>query len=156
MSDVPPYLLRFDDDELPDEPPAGFEPYTHSGPYSSRNGPFYFKEDPERGHIRAFRVRKRHCNGADIVHGGCLMAFADGVMGHKTFHATKAPTVTIRMNSDFLSSARAGDWVEGRAMVTRATRSVVFVEAEIYVAERPILHCSGIFKVMRRRRVKGE
>lgn len=142
---------RFDDDDLPDEPPAGFKPYTHAGPFSSRNGPFYF-QNTDAGHVRAFRVRTRHCNGAGVVHGGCLMAFADGILGYTAWNAVDGPTLTIKMNSEFLSIARPGDWVEGAGRVTRATRSVVFVTCDLKVGPREIFTAQAIFKVMRARR----
>ena len=39
-------------------------------------GPFYFKVD-DKGPVSAFRVARKHMNAAGVVHGGCLMAFAD-------------------------------------------------------------------------------
>ena len=143
---------RFDDDDLPDDPPQGFKPYEHAGPFSSRNGPFYFKKDADGGHVRAFRVRTRHCNGAGVIHGGCLMAFADGILGYTAWNAVDGPTLTITMNSDFLSIARPGDWVEGKGEVIRATKSVVFVKTDLKVGHRTIFHAQAIFKVMRARR----
>ena len=61
--------------------------------------------------------------------------------------------LTIRMNSDFLSSARPGEWLEGTARVTRATKSVAFCEAELYVGDRAVMKATGVFKLMSRHKV---
>ncbi len=154
------FYATYEDDDAPDDAPEGFTTNPHSGPYSVRNGPIYHRDAtadelaarPDLApFVRGFRARTRHCNGAGIVHGGCLMSFADGVLGRSAWDAAQGPSLTIRMNSDILHMARPGDWVEGRGKVVRKTNSVVFVEAEITVEGRMIVSANGIFKIMRRR-----
>ncbi|MDO8840254.1 MAG: PaaI family thioesterase [Parvibaculum sp.] len=136
-------------DSNDDNPPDGFVPSTGRGPYTSHNGPFFHKVTDD-GFVHGVRVRSRHCNSRGITHGGMLMAFADGLLGTAVWRATQTVALTVRMNSDFLSSARPGEWLEGTARVTRATRSVAFCEAELYVGARPVLKATGVFKLMRR------
>lgn len=135
-----------------DNPPEGFTLSTSRGPYTTHNGPFYHRVT-EDGFRHGVRVKSRHCNSRGITHGGMLMAFADGLLGTAVFRETKTIALTIRMNSDFLSSARPGEWLEGTARVTRATRSVAFCEAELFVGERPALKATGVFKLMGRHKV---
>lgn len=137
------------DDNVSDNPPEGYVPSTTRGPYTTHNGPFYHKVT-EDGFWHGVRIRQRHCNSRGITHGGMLMAFADGLLGTAVFRETKTVALTIRMNSDFLSSARPGDWLEGTARVTKATRSVVFCEAELFVGQRPVMKATGVFKLMSR------
>jgi uncharacterized protein (TIGR00369 family) len=132
-------------------PPEGFTLSTTRGPYTSHNGPFYHRVTPD-GFRHGVRVLERHCNSRGITHGGMLMAFADGLLGTAVFRETKTVALTIRMNSDFLSSARPGEWLEGTARVTRATRSVAFCEAELFVGDRPVMKATGLFKLMSRHR----
>ena len=47
------------------------EPFEHDSA-----GPFYFRTD-EKGPVSAFRAQRKHMNAGGVVHGGCLMAFAD-------------------------------------------------------------------------------
>ena len=136
-------------DNEQDNPPAGYVPSTSRGPYTTHNGPFYHKVT-EDGFWHGVRVKKRHCNSRGITHGGMLMAFADGLLGTAVWRETQMVALTVRMNSDFLSSARPGDWLEGTARVTRATKSVAFCEAELFVGSRPVLKASGVFKIMAR------
>jgi uncharacterized protein (TIGR00369 family) len=106
------------------------------------------------GFAHGVRIKKRHCNSHGITHGGMLMAFADGLLGTAVWLETKTASVTVRMNSDFLSSARPGDWLEGTAKVTRATKSVAFCEADLHVGDRSVLKASGVFKLMARHKAK--
>lgn len=137
-----------------DNPPDGFVLSTGRGPYTSHNGPFFHKVT-EGGFVHGVRVKQRHCNSRGITHGGMLMAFADGLLGTAVWRATQTVALTVRMNSDFLSSARPGEWLEGTAQVTRATRSVAFCEAQLYVGPRPVLKASGVFKLMRRHKTEN-
>lgn len=136
-------------DNEQDNPPAGYVPSTSRGPYTTHNGPFYHKVT-EDGFWHGVRIKKRHCNSRGITHGGMLMAFADGLLGTAVWRETQMVALTVRMNSDFLSSARPGDWLEGTARVTRAAKSVAFCEAELFVGSRPVLKASGVFKIMAR------
>jgi uncharacterized protein (TIGR00369 family) len=115
------------------------------------NGPFFHRLDADGGFEHAFYVLKRHCNGMGIVHGGMLTTFLDGLLARAVFTATGAVSVTVHLSADFLSMARAGDWVFGDARVTRKARDLVFAEGRVRVAGRDILRGSGVFKPVRRR-----
>lgn len=127
------------------EVPSGYRQVPSSAPFGARNGPFFEKRDGERL-WRGFRVLERHCNQGDIVHGGMLTTFADVVMGTAAWAGTGGPSVTVRMVVDFLAPARLGDWVEGSAELTRATKSLVFVDATLKVGRRTVLTASGVYK----------
>ncbi len=132
-----------------DRPPEGFAPSSR-GPFTTHNGPFYQKVLPG-ALLHGFRARQRHCNGAGIVHGGLLMAFADGLLAAAIWRETRARMVTMRMTSDFLAMARPGEWVEGAGVVDHADADVAYASGHIYVGERSVLRVHGIFKLMNRR-----
>lgn len=81
------------------------------------------------------RLRERHCNSRGHAHGGFLSAFADGLLATAIFRETGRPSVTIRLTTDFLRVACAGDWLQGTAHVERATRNLVFAEARAWIGE---------------------
>ncbi len=128
-------------------PPPGYVPATMRGPFTMHNGPIYTFDE---GDIwkRGFRVLRRHCNGFGLVHGGWFMSFADGLLAEAVYRAAGAPGLTVRMNSDFLASARIGDWVEGTARTSRVTRSLAFTDCEITVGARLVFTASAVFKLM--------
>jgi uncharacterized protein (TIGR00369 family) len=133
-----------------DNVPAGFVLSKGRGPFTTHNGPVYHKIEGER-FWQGFVALPRHCNGHGIVHGGWLSAFTDGVLGMAVWRATETRSVTLRLNVDFLGMVRAGEWVEGTAHVTRATRSLAFARADITAGGHQVLSAEGVFKLMRRK-----
>jgi len=141
------------DSDFPANPPDGFKASTTRGPYTSHNGPFFHKAN-DAGFWHGVRVQTRHCNSKGITHGGMLMSFADGLLGTAVYRETQTVALTARMNADFLSSARPGEWLEGTARVTKATKSVAFCEAELFVGKRSVMKATGVFKLMTRHKEK--
>lgn len=133
-------------------PPDGFEAMRHRGPFSSRNGPYFERRlEAGEGVEHAFFVLPRHCNQMSILHGGMVSVFMDGLLAAAVARQARTPVVTIHLAIDFLSMARAGDWVIGRARTTRITREVAFVEGALSLGERELARASAIFKLMRKR-----
>ena len=129
--------------------PEGFKLSIDRGPFTTHNGPYFHKVSGD-SFAHGFRATQRHCNSHGIVHGGMLMAFGDGVLATAVYREAKRRAVTIRMTSDFVHMVRVGEWVEGTAWVTRAARSVCFVEGEIKTGNQVVLRCSGVFKLFRK------
>ena len=127
--------------------PPGFVPSTSRGPFTTHNGPVFHKVEVDR-FWQGFHALPRHCNGHGIVHGGWLSSFADGLLGMAVWRATQTRAVTLRLNADFLGMVRPGEWVEGTANVTRATRTLAFAHAEVTCADRKVLTAEGVFKLM--------
>jgi uncharacterized protein (TIGR00369 family) len=130
-------------------PPAGYKPHLSSGGFSVHNGPFYQKLD---GHdnYRGFYVLERHCNSMGIAHGGLLVSFADALLGMAVYRSTRMAPLTIRLTTDFVSSAKKGEWVEGKGTVTKVTDSVIFVNADIYIGDKTVMAAQGLFKAQQR------
>lgn len=135
-------------DQVP-SPPPGFIASRTRGPYTTHNGPFFHKVD-EAGFEHAFFALPRHCNGMGIVHGGMLTSFLDGLLATAVHRATGTASVTIHLSVDFLSMARAGEWVQGTGLVTRKTKDLAFCEASVRVGSRDVVRGSGVFKLMRK------
>lgn len=136
-------------DETIPTPPEGFKPSAR-GPYTTHNGPFFHRLT-EEAFEHAFFALKRHCNSLGIVHGGMLSTFMDGLLANAVGRQTGTASVTVHLSLDFLSMARAGEWVFGDAKVTRQTKDLVFVEGRVRVGTRDIMRASGVFKPVHRR-----
>jgi uncharacterized protein (TIGR00369 family) len=128
--------------------PPGFAPMAGSSPFGTLIGPIYERDDAE-GFVRAMRLRAEHANLGGVVHGGVLMAFADVILGTVAYRAAGRPGVSIRLVTDFLAPARPGDWLEARARVVRATRSVMFMAGELTVADAVVMTATGTYKLRR-------
>jgi acyl-coenzyme A thioesterase PaaI-like protein len=130
-------------------PPEGFVLSEGRGPFTTHNGPVYHKA--ENGIFRQASRINPSLQWHGIAHGGWLSAFTDGVLGAAVWRETKAPSVTLRLSVDFLDMVRPGEWVEGTAQVTRATRTLAFARAELSAGGRKVLTAEGVFKLMRAR-----
>ena len=126
--------------------PQGFIINERRGPFTNHNGPFYIKKDSDRWTHGAF-ILDRHCNAANIAHGGMLMSFADGVLGHTVYSKTKRAGVTIKFNSEFLSAAREGEWLEGYGDVSHVRGDYVYCNTMLKVSTRNVLSVTSIFKL---------
>lgn len=129
-------------------PPEGFVKAEGRGLFSTHNGPYFTR--PSEGALveQAFFSLPRHCNGVGIVHGGMLSAFMDGVLAGAVWKGAQKRAVTIHLSIDFLHMARAGEWIQGEARLTRATRDVAFAEGRAYVGGCDVVRASGVFKLM--------
>ena len=142
MNDIPP--------EAEIAAPPGFKriQLTPKGNFADINGPLWRRIDDGKLTI-GFRVEARHCNPAGGCHGGMLMAFADTAFGHAV--SMRKPDhywVTVRLLTDFLSSAKLGDWVEGTGEVAGADDDLFTVQGRIWCGDRTIMTGTGIFKTL--------
>ncbi len=119
--------------------------------FESHNGPFWHRME-EDGSIRcAFRVEKKHLNGAGNVHGGCFMTFADYCLFAFAAPILQGPGVTVSFSSEFLDAAREGELVKATGEVTRAGASLIFLRGMLHSGTRPLFAFSGTIKRVKRR-----
>lgn len=129
---------------------AGWSTWIHDPFEHDTAGPFYFRVD-ERGPVGAFRAERKHMNGGGMMHGGCLMTFADfGLFAIAHEVMAGAHGVTVSFSSEFLDGVTAGELVEVRGDVLRAGGSLIFVRGLITASDRPILNFSGTIKKLRK------
>lgn len=111
-------------------------------------GPFYSKRDGE-DEVMAFRVEEHHANGMNNCHGGMLMSFADMAWGRVISNKRRIGWVTVRLMTDFLSSAHMGEWVEGGSEIVAEEDDVFTVRGRIWCGDRTLLTGTGIYKGIR-------
>jgi len=113
-------------------------------------GPFYFRTD-EQGPVCAFRAEHKHMNSGGVMHGGCLMTFADfALFGIAHEHIGDDDYgLTVAFTSEFLSGPKVGQLIEARGDVLRAGRSIIFVRGIVTADGEPALNFSGTIKRVR-------
>ncbi len=140
--------------ELVTEGPfAGWKGWGGVDPYESHAGPFYYQQDAD-GRMRcAFIAEHRHLNAGGIVHGGCLMSFADMALFAVAFGELGAfHGVTLTLNAEFTAPGQLGDRLEATGEVVRAGGSIIFVRGEIRrQTGETCLAYSGIIKRLKTR-----
>ena len=105
------------------------------------------REDAE-GVAFLFGTDERHGNGNGAVHGGLLATYIDHTMGRTARLAAETKVATIQLDLQYLAAARPGDFVEARGVVTRRTRSVLFMAGRLSVGGKGIVAATGIWKVL--------
>jgi uncharacterized protein (TIGR00369 family) len=111
-------------------------------------GPIWTRE--ENGQPRfAFVVADKHLNRAGNLHGGMLMTLADQAMAMTARRATGGKRhATIELNIQFVGGVKLGEFVVAYPEVVRATRSVIFMQAKMFVGERVVVTTNGIWKIL--------
>jgi uncharacterized protein (TIGR00369 family) len=92
----------------------------------------------------------QHLNPAGYVHGGLLATLLDQTLSTVAWEAAeRVPCVTVHLDVQFLAAVKSGQFVDGRANVVTATRSLIFMHGELLVEESPVASATAIFKTMR-------
>lgn len=135
--------------EVPAGLPEGAEPAPGGG-FNQFIGPFYRLPDREDGAVRrfCFVAGEKHMNAAGSVHGGMLMSFLDVAMSRSTRLGTGAQRLsTVALTTDFIGPGRLGEVIEARVQITRRTRTIVFLSAELVAGERILVTATGLWKI---------
>jgi uncharacterized protein (TIGR00369 family) len=127
--------------------PAGFKHLQRGGPYFVHLGPLFSRRDEANMVVIGLRVGKKHTNMLGITHGGMLVTFADGAMGINLSISRDPPQsmVSVHLSSDFLDSARPGDWLEAHTRIRKQGSRLTFADCELRVGDRVMLRCTGVF-----------
>ena len=129
-------------------PPKGYTLTHLIDPFELHVGPI-FEQGPKGARHFAFIVDERHVNMRGVIHGGMLMSFADAVLGQAAWDACDhAACVTLNMQSQFIAPARAGDLVEVTPVLTRRTRSLMFLRGDFTVGGETIYTVSSVWKLL--------
>lgn len=111
-------------------------------------GPLLRATDADRKHSYALQTNESHKNHLGIVHGGVITSLLDQVIAITAWNAAdRQPTVTVQMETRFLGAARAGDFLKIRPSIRQATRSLIFVDADITCDGRQIASASAVMKI---------
>ncbi|MEC7761830.1 MAG: PaaI family thioesterase [Pseudomonadota bacterium] len=127
--------------------PEGYDAFDEEGTFIGVLGPVYLKRLGDRT-VTYLELDERHTNPMGVAHGGLLMTLLDITLGStagaKIDHVGVYPT--IQLNCNFLRGAKLGDVVEGRAEVTRLSRTLAFVSGQLEVGGQPIATATAVFR----------
>jgi len=131
---------------------AGWRYWGDGDPFESQSGPFFFKEE-EGGKVRcAFRAEKKHMNGGGMMHGGCMMTFADfSIFAFAWRDLENTHAVTVSLGGEFISAGAVGDLIEATGEVVKAGGSLIFLRGMLTTAGRPLMTFSGVIKKLKAR-----
>jgi uncharacterized protein (TIGR00369 family) len=126
----------------------GWEEIVNHTAFDDLVGPIW-RSDRDGKPRLGFVVAPKHLNRSGTLHGGMLMTLADQAMAMAARQATGGKRhATIELNIQFVGGVKVGEFVAAHPEVVRATRSVVFMQAEIFVGGRLVVRTSGIWKIL--------
>lgn len=76
-----------------------------------------------------------------------LIARGEALLAHLAAARAGRAVGLLSINADVAAAARPGAVLEGRARITRATRSVLFVSGELTLGGRIVLTLTALYKV---------
>jgi len=99
-------------------------------------------------YVFSVKVKDMHLNTGKIAHGGFLSTIADTGMGtaaHKV--AGDRRCVTINLDMKFISASMLNDNLKGTVKILKKTKTLVFINCEIYNDKGIIVSASGTWKI---------
>jgi uncharacterized protein (TIGR00369 family) len=128
--------------------PLGAENISRGG-FNLYAGPFWRLPDEGETHLYGLLVEPKHMNSSGSLHGGVLMTFADIAMSQTSRAVSGARTCsTVSLTCDFTGPGKLGDVIIARVRVTRQTRTMVFLSAELVCGERTLGVVTGLWKIL--------
>lgn len=116
--------------------------------FADRMGPLWTRKEAE-GWAYGILATPDHLNPGGFVHGGVLCALFDHVVSAVAWEAVgRRACVTVQLNTQFLTAAREGQFLEARGRVVRATSTLVFVEGTLNCGDAELLRGSSVQKIM--------
>ncbi|WP_241525711.1 PaaI family thioesterase [Pseudophaeobacter leonis] len=134
-------------EDRPEDRPEGWRELKIDG-FMALIGPLLRATARDRKHSYALQTNEGHKNHLGVIHGGVITSLLDQVMAITAWNAAdRQPTVTVQMETRFTGGARVGDFLQIQASIRQATRSLIFVEADITCDDRLIASASAVMKI---------
>ncbi|MBT9599017.1 MAG: PaaI family thioesterase [Vitreoscilla sp.] len=112
--------------------PAGFVPWPAKGPFLDAIATLFVRGSADAP-VFGVRVEREHCNGRGTAHGGFISTLADVWAGY-SLAPRLSPTAqfsTSSLSVDFVSRARAGEWLQSETDRIRIGKRICVVTAAI-------------------------
>ena len=131
------------------EIPSGFAPHFRKSDFTNPWEPIYSRVLPDRIQL-GLLADAPHTNSRGFVHGGLITALADNAMGLScgTLLEGISGLVTVNLGTDFLSTARIGQWILFDTEVIKTGRTLCFARCLVTADGKPVARCNGTFSVI--------
>ncbi len=133
--------------ELSPQIPDGFLPMPDVAGYIGHNGPYYCKQLDDGSYRYGFPTDDRHGNPNNVLHGAALTGFIDTAFGHSLVFKLKQMCATVTLNAEFVSGVPPGTWIEAAVEIKHHTRSIAYLQGDVYAGEKLLLSASGVWRI---------
>ena len=134
--------------------PDGFEPHFRSSRLTDPWEPIYSQKLDDRLQI-GLVLAEPHCNSRGLVHGGLIATLADNAMGLSCVFALANSgrdagkgLVTISLGTDYLGSAKLGQWLEIDPEPIKVGGSICFARALVRADGKEVAMANATFKIL--------
>jgi acyl-coenzyme A thioesterase PaaI-like protein len=134
--------------------PDGFARHFRRSGLTDPWEPLYSRKLDDRVQMGLF-LAEQHCNSRGLVHGGLIAALSDNAMGLSCVVALNAAgrepgrgLVTVSLGTDYVGSAKLGDWLLIDPEPTKVGGSICFARAMISSNENPVATANATFKIL--------
>lgn len=134
--------------------PEGFERHFRRSGLTDPWEPLYSRQLADRFQI-GLVLAEPHCNSRGLVHGGLIAALSDNAMGLSCVMALRSAErdvgnglVTVSLGTDYLGTAKLGEWLEIDAEPIKTGGSICFARAIISGNGKPVAMANATFKIL--------
>ena len=112
-------------------------------------GDLSFKKINDSDFEFSIKVIESFLNTGGIAHGGFIATIADTGMGNAAHIAAgNKRCVTINLDIKFISAGKLNETLVGKVKILKRTKTLVFINSEIYGAEKIVASASGTWKIL--------
>ena len=136
------------------EVPSGFERHFRRSGLTDPWEPLYSRKLEDRVQMGLY-LAEQHCNSRGLVHGGLIAALSDNAMGLSCVAALNAVgrdagqgLVTVSLGTDYLGSAKLGEWLLIDPEPIKVGGSICFARAMISANDKPVAMANSTFKIL--------
>jgi acyl-coenzyme A thioesterase PaaI-like protein len=116
--------------------------------FISHVGGLKFKKIDENNYSFSSTIKEIHLNSGEIAHGGYLSTIADTGMGTAAHVISNKRCVTISLEVKFISAGFLNDILNGKVIIKKKTKTLIFITCEIFNSENLVVTASGIWKIL--------
>ena len=134
--------------------PDGFERHFRRSALTDPWEPLYSRKLDDRLQM-GLVLAAPHCNSRGLVHGGLIATLADNAMGLSCVVALRTAErdvgkglVTVSLGTDYLGSAKLGDWLLIDPEPVKVGGSICFARAIISSNDKPVAMANATFKIL--------
>lgn len=133
--------------------PEGFQPHFRKSAFTDPWEPL-FSRVSDRCVEMGLVLAPAHCNSRGLVHGGLIASLADNAMGLSCAQMLKekgrdfSGLVTINLSTDYVGSAKLGEWLQVIPEVVKTGGSIAFVRCLIESNSAPVAQAKATFKIL--------
>ena len=112
-------------------------------------GDLSFKKINDSDFEFSIKVIESFLNTGGIAHGGFIATIADTGMGNAAHIAAgNKRCVTINLDIKFISAGKLNETLVGKVKILKRTKTLVFINSEIFGAEKIVATASGTWKIL--------